>query len=72
MIEKTDFAYNLKNISKSIIMNLVSEKNMDKANAADKFYNSETFAGLADKTTLFYKKDLPEIYELLLEEIDVK
>jgi hypothetical protein len=70
-LENPDFVYNLKNINKSIIMNLVSEKGMDKADAVDKFYNSETFARLADKNTLFYQKDLLKIYELLLNELTI-
>jgi hypothetical protein len=69
---KYDFAYKLKEITKPILMRLVSEKELDKATAADKLYSSQTFALLADENTLFYKKDRTEIYELLLDEINMK
>jgi hypothetical protein len=70
-IKKNDIAYSLKEITRPIIMNLVSEKGLDKADAADKFYNSTTFAQLADKTTKFYEKDWSKVYELLLEELNM-
>jgi hypothetical protein len=71
-IGKDEIAYNLKEITKPIIMHLVSEKRLDKTDAADKFYNSETFARIADKTTKFYEKDWTEIYKLLLSELNIK
>jgi hypothetical protein len=33
------------------------------------FYNSETFAQLADESTEFYKKPWQEIYEMLKQEL---
>jgi len=70
-IEKYDFAYNLKNIAKQIILALVTENGLEKNIAADKFYDSKTFAQLADKSTKFYEKDWTEIYKLLLNEIKI-
>jgi hypothetical protein len=69
--EQDDFAYNLKNITKQIILTLVAEKDFEKSIATDKFYDSKTFAQLADKTTQFYEKDWTEIYKLLLEELNI-
>jgi hypothetical protein len=71
-IKKNEIAYNLKEITKPILMYLVSEKGLDKIDAADKFYNSQTFTQLADKTTKFYEKDWKEIYRLLLDELNIK
>ncbi|MDR0815033.1 MAG: DUF3990 domain-containing protein, partial [Bacteroidales bacterium] len=53
-LEKYDFAYNLKNITRQIIETLVSENGLDKADATDKLYNSELFTQLSDKITKFY------------------
>jgi hypothetical protein len=69
--EKYDFAYSLKNITRQIIKKLVTEKGLDKMIATDKFYDSDTFTKLADKTTLFYEKDWNEIYKLLLNELNI-
>jgi hypothetical protein len=71
-VEKYDFTYNLKNITRQIIETLVTEKGLDKATAADKFYDSELFAQLSDKTTGLYEKNWNEIYRLLLNEIKIK
>jgi hypothetical protein len=70
--ENYDFAYHLKEITKPVIMHLVTDKGLDKADAADKLYNSETFALLSDKTTKFYEKNWDEIYKLLLDELQSK
>ena len=67
---KYDFEYNLKNITKQIILTLVAEGGFEKDKATDKFYNSKTFTQLADKTTKFYEKDWTEIYKLLSDEIN--
>jgi hypothetical protein len=61
----------IKEITKQIIKLLVIEKGHDKIIATDKFYDSNTFAKLADKTTLFYEKDRNEIYKLLLNELNI-
>jgi hypothetical protein len=66
--EKTDFTYKFKNITRQIIEKLVVEKGLDKMIATDKFYDSNAFSRLADKTTGFYERDWNEIYKLLLNE----
>ncbi|MDR3189395.1 MAG: DUF3990 domain-containing protein [Prevotellaceae bacterium] len=70
--KKNEIAYKLKEITKPIIMHLISEQCLGKADAADKLYNSETFAQLADKTTKLYEKDWSEVYKLLLKELSIK
>ncbi|MDR0692540.1 MAG: DUF3990 domain-containing protein [Prevotellaceae bacterium] len=69
-VVKYDFEYNLKNITKQIILTLVADGCFEKDKAADTLYNSKTFARLADKTTRFYEKDWTEIYKLLSDEIN--
>jgi hypothetical protein len=65
-VEKYDFAYNLKNITREIIKTLITDKGLFKADATDKLYNSELFTQLSDKTTKFYEKDWTEIYKLVI------
>ena len=69
-VVKYDFEYNLKNITKQIILTLVADGYFEKDKAADTLYSSKTFAQLADKTTRFYEKDWTEIYKLLSDEIN--
>jgi hypothetical protein len=40
--------------------------------ATDKFYDSNTFSQLADKNTKFVEKPAKEIYELLLNELNLR
>ena len=71
MIEAIDKKYyvNVKHISRPIIEMLITEHDFDRYSATDMFYNSKTFAQLADQNTGFYKKSLQEIYEMLKEEL---
>ena len=66
------FSFKLKHICEPIIENFVKEHSLSKTDAADKLYNSKTFAQLADKTTGFYEKDRMEIYKLLLTELELQ
>ncbi|MDR1170181.1 MAG: DUF3990 domain-containing protein [Prevotellaceae bacterium] len=56
-------------ISESVIEALVTDLNLDAEYAADKFYTSQTFASLSDKSTALYLKPWQEIYEMLKEEL---
>jgi hypothetical protein len=71
-VDKRDFAYKFKNITRQIIEWLITEKGFDKMVATDKFYDSNTFSQLADKNTKFVEKPAKEIYELLLNELNIR
>ena len=60
--------YKIREISKHVIEQLVSQKNMPEKEIYDLFYTSNTFAKLSDETTLLYQKTWQEIYEMLKEE----
>jgi hypothetical protein len=62
-VENFNFTYSLKNISKQIIEKLITEQNLDKIIATDKFYDSDTFTQLSNESTKLYLKDWTEIYE---------
>jgi hypothetical protein len=66
-----DSVFDIENIAEKIVEQMKIEKDIDAIRAADMFYTSKTFAKLADKTTLFYKKDWNEIYKLLLYELNI-
>ena len=70
MIEPIDKKYyiNVKHISRPIIEQLITEQNLDKYDAADRFYNSNTLSKLSDKTTELYRRTWQEIYEMLKKE----
>ena len=55
-------------IAARIIEQLMLDYQIDETQAADIFYNSDTFAQLTDETTQLYKKDWQEIYEMLKTE----
>jgi hypothetical protein len=63
--------FDMEDIAEKIVEQIKIEKNIDVIQAADMFYTSQTSAKLADKTTLFYKKDWNEIYKLLLNEWNI-
>ena len=56
-------------INEQLIEQLINDKQIDEIQVTDIFYNSETFAQLADETTEFYKRTWQEIYEMLRAEI---
>jgi hypothetical protein len=60
---------NVKHISKPILKSLITEQNIDRDDAFDLFYNSDTFTKLSDKDTELYKQSWQEIYELLRKEL---
>lgn len=73
MIRAIDKKYfiDVKHISRPIIEKLIAEQNIDKYNAADVFYNSDTFSKLSDKTTEFYKKQWVDVYNMLKIELNL-
>ena len=52
-----------------LVEQLMLDNQIDEIQAADLFYNSETFAQLADESTEFYKRPCQEIYEILKKEL---
>jgi len=72
LLKKTDTKYTsyVVRISEQVIENLMLDLNIDEEQAADMFYNSNTFSKLSDKTTELYKKPWQEIYELLKNELN--
>jgi hypothetical protein len=67
MLKKTNQQYTnyLVRINEKVIEKLILDNQTDKEQATDLFYNSNTFAQLADESTLLYKKSWQEIYEML-------
>ena len=74
MIEPIDKKYyiNVKHISRPIIETLITEQNIDKYDASDMLYNSNTFLQLSNKTTELYKKPWTEVYNMLKIELNLK
>ncbi|MDR0738015.1 MAG: DUF3990 domain-containing protein, partial [Prevotellaceae bacterium] len=62
----------IKYIARLIIEKLVTDYEMEKIDAGDAFYNSDTFTQLSNISTGLYKKPWIEIYELLLQELKLK
>jgi hypothetical protein len=56
-------------ISELVIEALITDFNLDTGDATDKFYTSNTFARLSDKSTALYLKPWQEIYEMLKKEL---
>jgi len=54
-----------------LVEQLMLDNQIDETQAADLFYNSETFAQLADESTVLYKKSNQEIYEMLKKELEM-
>jgi hypothetical protein len=52
-----------------LVEQLMLDSQIDEVQATDMFYNSETFAQLADESAEFYKKTWQEIYEMLKQEL---
>jgi len=52
-----------------LIEQLMLDNHIDETQATDLFYNSETFAKLADECTDFYKHNWQEIYLALKKEL---
>ena len=59
-------------IGEPIAEKLVEVFGFDEETAMEKFYSSEIFSKLADTSTELYNKNWTEIYELLLEELNLK
>ena len=65
-----DIGYELSEIGKSLIEQLVLDFNFDEEKATDIFYSSDTFGKLANELTELYKKPWQEIYEILKIELE--
>jgi hypothetical protein len=59
-------------IGEQLLEALILDYNIDDTLAAKKFFSSDTFAKLSDKTTGLYLKSWQEIYELLKHELETK
>jgi hypothetical protein len=64
-----DISYEISEIGESLLEKLMLDNQIDEIKATDLFYNSGTFAQLADKSTGFYLKTWQEIYEMLKKEL---
>ena len=51
-----------------LVEQLMIDNQIDETQATEIFYNSKTFAQLADESTEFYKHTWQEIYEILRKE----
>jgi hypothetical protein len=56
-------------ISELVIEALITDFSLDTGDATEKFYASNTFAQLSDKSTTLYLKPWQEIYEMLKREL---
>jgi len=63
-------ASTLTHIGEPLLEKLMLDKEIDEQQATDLFYNSKTFAQLADETTKLYQKPWQEIYALLKQEME--
>jgi hypothetical protein len=61
----------LSHISEPIIEKLIIDFGFDELTSTDKLFTSKTFFQLTDITTELYLKPLGEIYELLLDELNL-
>jgi len=56
-------------VSRSVIMQLAADRQMNERTATEALFTSKTFTALADKTTELYLKPWQEIYEMLKKEL---
>jgi hypothetical protein len=56
-------------IGELIVERLILDHGMDEQTAGDKFFSSETFAGLSDEASGLHQKPWDEIYAILLNEL---
>jgi hypothetical protein len=61
----------IEDISELIVAKLVTNFGFDEETATDKFFSSDTFSKLTDISNQFYQKDWTEIYQLLLNELNL-
>jgi hypothetical protein len=67
-----DAEYEISEVSQAILEQLITHSGLDEKKAANVFYSSHTFSGLADEATKLYLKPWQEIYEMLKKEISLK
>jgi len=61
--------YTITKIVDPIVEKLMTDNDINEAQATDVFYNSKTFTQLADETTKLYEKPWQEIYDMLKKEL---
>jgi len=59
-------------IDDAIIQSLVNDKGIPEEKAVDMYFSSDTYKKLTDETTGFYDKTWKDIYNLLLQEFNLK
>ena len=64
-----DIEYEISEIGEPLLEKLTLDFGMDEETASDTFYNSNTFAQLADESTGLYKKNWREVYDILKAEL---
>jgi hypothetical protein len=69
--DSNKFASHVMHISESVLKALVIDSKLGAMEAADLFYNSNTFTQLADISNALYKKTGMEIYEMLKQELTI-
>ncbi|MCL2650704.1 MAG: DUF3990 domain-containing protein [Candidatus Azobacteroides sp.] len=74
MLEQIDFRgiTAIERMSESIVEKLLVDNNISALEAADLFYNSDTYVKLSEIKSNFYFKTWQEIYELLRNELNSK
>ncbi|GHU88098.1 hypothetical protein FACS1894155_02290 [Bacteroidia bacterium] len=64
-----DISYEISKIGEQVVEKLMLDNNIDELQATDLFYNSDTFAQLAEESTQLYEKLWQEVYERLKKEL---
>ena len=64
-----DIEYEISELGEPLLEKLTLDFGMDEETASDTFYNSNTFAQLADESTGLYKKNWREVYDILKAEL---
>jgi len=65
-----DIDYEVAEIGKKIMEQLMLDFNLNEENAADLFFSSAVFEKLSEKSTEFYLKNWQEIHEMLKQELN--
>jgi hypothetical protein len=64
--------FNIEDIGKAIIKQLVTKDKILEVAARDLYYESDTFENLSDENTKLYQKPWQEVYNILMDEIGRK
>lgn len=66
--KSADFDYEISKIGEQLVEKLMLDRGIDELQATDLFYQSKTFAELAEESTKLYEKSWQEIYEMFKKE----